>query len=377
MKKLVILIISFFVLASCSKNKSILKEPKVDERVELLSIAFRLAGSKEYCEKKFPKYIDNIETHFNNYKSHDLIEYIKTELQQKGIGYDAVMKMAISISEPPNMKPLEPLSDKFPEQRWGKQYAKTFLGLLNQFYKDADCETFFKENAEIYKIASNRFDKVYQNLDLEWYQDFYGQKPKGEFRIINGLSNGHSNYGPKIMLSSGKEIIYAIMGTWSVDSLGLPEFPIDNYFPTLLHEFNHSFVNHIVEEYHSELHKSGQIIFNQVQDKMNNQAYASWETMCSETLVRASVIKYLKDHNSNKELIEEELNHNLKNGFLRIDKLVLELERYSNNREEYPTLESFMPEIVEHFKITASGITELKNSAERSRTQKNALQQRL
>ena len=361
-------------MVSCSKNKSILKEPKVDERVELLSIAFRLAGNKEYCEKEFPTYVDNIETHFNNYTNHDLIKYIKTDLQPKGIGYDAVMKMAIIISEPPNMKPLEPFSDKLPGQRWGKQYAETFLVLLNQFYKDADCETFFKENAEIYKTASSRFDKVYQNLDLEWYQDFYGQEPKGEFRIVNGLSNGRSNYGPKIMLSSGKEIIYAIMGAWSVDSLGLPEFQIDNYFPTLLHEFNHSFVNHFVEKYYSELHESGQIIFKPVKDKMNTQAYYSWEGMCSETLVRALVIKYLKDHNSKKELIEKRLNKNSKNGFLHIDKLVVELDRYANNRDKFPTLECFMPEIVEHFKKIATEILKTENITGQDSLEQKTLQ---
>jgi len=157
------------------------------------------------------------------------------------------MRMAIHITEPPNMKPIIPFSDTKPDKykRWEKESATKFLKLLNQFYIDADCETFFNNNKELYKTASKRFKKVYQNLDLEWYQNFYGEKPKGEFRIVNGLGNGGGNYGTKIILPNDKEVIYAIMGTWNVDSSGNPQFEMDDYFPTLLHEFNHSFVNHL------------------------------------------------------------------------------------------------------------------------------------
>jgi len=360
MKKIIGILFLLFALNANSQNKTILKQPKVDKRVELLSIVFRLADSREYSSKRFPKYVEHIDKHFEKYKNHDLINYIKKKLRKKGISYDAVMSMATSITEPPNIKPIVAFSKEIPEERWGKKRATKFLKLLNQFYKDADCEKFFKENEELYKTASNRFRKVYESLDLEWYQNFYGQKPKGEFRIINGLGNGGGNYGPQIILPNGKEVIYAIMGTWSIDSLGVPQFKMDDYFPTLLHEFNHSFVNHIVENYHSELEGSGKIIFDKVKYEMNNQAYGGWKTMYAEALVRASVIKYLKDHNSDKKLIEIELNEQLDRGFLWTDSLVKELERYENNRDKYPTLESFMPEIITFFNKTATEIDMLK-----------------
>jgi len=365
MKQIIGFFLILLTLNACFQNKeveieqkeTILKEPEVDKRVELLSIVFRLAGSHEYSQNLFPKYVESIEIHFDEFKSHDLIKYVKDELLEDGIGFSSVMSMAIHITEPPNINPIiTPFPYKSLEEPWGKESSIKFLKLLNEFYTDADCETFFKNNKELYKTASNRFKKVYQNLDLEWYQNFYGAKPKGEFRIINGLGNGGANYGPKIFSQNGNEVIYAIMGTWSVDSIGTPTYEIGDYFPTLLHEFNHSFVNHLVEKYRSELQESGTIIFDKVKDEMNKQAYGNWKTMYDEALVRAAVIKYMKDHSYDKRTIENELNEQLSSSFLWTDELVKELDRYHTNRDRYPSLASFMPEIVKFFNLTASKI---------------------
>ncbi len=348
------------------QKSEILSEPKVDERVELLSLVFRLADSREYSSNKFPIYVEKIEEHFEPYKNHELIKYIKKKLRKKGIGYDAVMQMAVSLSENYPFQPIVPFSSQIPEERWGKQRANKFLLLLNKFYEDTECDEFFKSNKQLYSTASDKFKKVYDELDINWYQNFYGQKPKGEFRIVNGLGNGGGNYGPSITIN-GQEIIYAIMGTWSVDSLGVPQYDVDDYFPILLHEFNHSFVNHIVEKYHTELSKSGKTIFDVLSAKMESQAYVTWQTMYAEAVVRAGVIKYLKDHNYPNEFIETELNDEINRGFLWTEQLVQELERYDQNRDVFPTLESFMPELVKFFDKIADNIIEIEKEVDNRR----------
>jgi len=40
-------------------------------------------------------------------------------------------------------------------------------------------------------------------------------------------------------------------------------------------------------------------------------------------------------------------------GFIWIEELVAELESYENQRDRYPTLESYMPKIIEAYKIWA------------------------
>lgn len=364
------LTLSLFLLPSLLwGQKSGITPPQVDQRVELMSIVFRLADAQEYTANRFPQYVEKIEAHFAPYKDHQLIKYVNKKVRKRGVGYDAVMAMAISVTPPPNMDALQPFSATFPEARWGKKRAVKFLALLNKFYQDSQADQFFKENEVLYTLASQRFNQNYEELDLEWYTAFYGAPPKSTFKIVNGLGNGGGNYGPKLTLANGQELVYAIMGTWNIDSLGQPQYPLNDYFPTLLHEFNHSFVNHVVEEFHDELRGSGPSIYKPVAERMRSQAYGKWETMLAESIVRASVIKYLQDHQYNPAYIKEELNTQINRGFIWTPELVKELDRYDQQRDQFPNLRSFMPEIVKFFERTAERIKDIQANIEAQRPQ--------
>jgi hypothetical protein len=327
--------------------------------VELLSIAFRLAGNPEYSSRKFKLYTDRIEHHFAAYKSHELIIFIQKLRKKNGVSFDAVMSMAVHIDNPPGFSPLVVFSKEIPDERWGKENAVKFIELLKKFYADAGCESFFRENEDLYEEASRRFLKVYETLDAGWYSKFYGKEPNEEFIIVNGLGNGGGNYGPSIQFSNGKRKVYAVMGTWTTDSLGMATFAVKDYFPTLLHEFNHSFVNYLVEKYRNELNQSGEKLFRAVKSEMNQQAYRDWETMIKESLVQAAVIKYMKDHLFDPCDIDQEKARQLKRGFTWIGELTEELENYDKQREKYPTLESYMPAIVTAFKAYARDIQKM------------------
>jgi hypothetical protein len=352
--------IFFFLLflSAIAQAQSLFIPPKVDQRVELLSIVFRLAGIEEYNSQDFTKYVEHIEKHFGAYRKHDLIKYIKLIREENGIAYDAVMSMATSITEPPNMKPIVPFSNSIPEKRWGKETASEFLRLLNEFYKDADCAAFFKQHTEMYQLSSKEFEKSYEGLNFKWYKNFYGQNPKGEYRTIIAAGNGGFNYGARIVMPGNTEVIYSIVGINEFDDLGMPVYEHDAYFSTILHEFNHSFINHLIENFESKFQKSGEIIYKHLGSKMRKQKYNSWQTMYSEALVRASVIKYMKDNHFSEALVDEEITEQFQRGFLWTENLVKELERYDNNREKYPTLEAFIPEIVEFFNQVAPIIDE-------------------
>jgi hypothetical protein len=264
------------------------------------------------------------------------------------------MGMAIHIDE--NLQPLLEFTEDIPEKRWGKKNAYEFVKLLQKFYQEAKCAEFFENNKSLYLEASTKFLPIYVKLDLNWYNTFYGKEPTERFIIVNGLGNGGGNYGPSITLPDNKKEVYAIMGTWKVDSLGMPEFKASDYFPILLHEFNHSFVNYLTTIRKEEFRKSGERIFSAVENEMISQAYDNWETMINEALVRASVIKYMKDHSFDKAEIEAEVNKQEDRGFLWINELVSELENYDNQRKMYLSLESYLPKLIEAYKTYADNI---------------------
>ncbi len=347
MKNLLKIFLLTVALNVWSQDDTILDVPRVDERIELISIAFRLAEAWEYSSKEYPDYVNGIEKHYGQFKDHALIQYIKLIREEKGIGYDAVMSFAINITEPPKMKPLKPFSDEVPDPRWGPEASHQFLSLLNAFYLDTNSDLFFKQQADIYQVATGRFEKIHNDINLDWYSQFYGESPKGEFKTVIAVGIGDKGYGPKTTLANGDEVIYAVIGVAQLDSNGRPVFDKDYFFPTLLHEFNHSFVNHLIAQHEEALAKSGQLLYAQLEKTMNEQGYYSWETMYAEALVRASVVKYMMDNDFEEQLIQKEINEQVEAGFVWTDALVKALVRFDSEREKYPRLNDFMPELAD------------------------------
>lgn len=365
MKNLTIFFLSFFTSFIFAQEVNTIKRPEPDKRVELLSIVFRLAGSEEYSSKVFKLYTDRINQHYATYKDHDLIDFIKDIRQKNGVSFDAVMKMAVHLDQ--DLNPLVPFNEEIPEPRWGKENAYEFVRLLKEFYRDSNSEKFFEENEGLYREAGNRFLPIYEKLDLEWYTRFYGTEPNENFVIVNGLGNGGGNYGPAVEFPTGKREVYAIMGAWNTDAGGMVEFPVNHYFPTLLHEFNHSFVNELLKPNYEAFKETGQTLYSKVEKDMRKGAYGSWETMINEALVRAAVIKYMKDHHFSEEEISLEVSDQRNRGFIWIEDLVLELEKYDRDREKYPTLESYIPELARAYSGYAENLQEYVEQSKRQK----------
>lgn len=331
-----------FSIVGFAQQPSILEKPRVDKQVELMSIVFRLAGNGEYNDNSFKLYTDKIQAWFAPYKEHELIKLATKLRNERGVSYDAVMGFAVRLDDRLNLSDTARI-----DARWDRAKIKEFVNLLKKFKKETKFDQFYAQNQELYAEASRRFLPIYNELDLEWYRNFYGQEPKESYIIINSMSNGGSNYGASVDSKDGHRNVYAIMGSWSVDSLGMIHYPRNAYFPILLHEFNHSFVNHLIEANRDSLCASGEQIFVQVSDQMRRQAYGAWQTVLSESVVRAAVIIYMKDHNFLAGQIAQEIANQKRGGFVWIEKLVNELETYAAQRSEYPTLESYMPRLVE------------------------------
>jgi hypothetical protein len=328
---------------------------KVDLRVELMSIIARTAGYQEYVRNDFKLYADEVDKHFGKFKQHPAVEFATKIRQSNGVSFDAVMFMAVHLNPPPALTPRLAFTNQVPERRWGKEPAEQFAQLLQQFYRDADCEAFFKAHAELYRTAEERFQQLLNKVDFAWYKRFYGEVPQGQFNLYVGLLNGGGNYGPKVVHSDGKEDLYAIIGTWQVDSAGLPTYG-DRTLPTIIHEYNHSFINHLVYAREQQLSAAGTKIYQPVADRMKNLAYGTWQTTLVESLVRAAVLRYTFEHDAQPAATDAALARERDNGFLWMDELFALLGVYENSRNTFPTFRSFMPMVEAYYSDLAKRI---------------------
>nr|MBC8327998.1 DUF4932 domain-containing protein [Planctomycetota bacterium] len=258
----------------------------VDPRVELLSIVFRLAGNPEYQRQEFRRYAAAIERHFGGFRDHPAVVEARRLRATRGVSYDAVMSLAVHLDGVPLLRPRLRFEDSLLESRWRPEEARAFLGLLRSFVEDTGFEAFLAGKAELYALAEWRMRRlIEEEVELDWFEGFFGAAPEASFHVLIGLGNGPSNYGPKFRGADGAEQLYAVLGTWLLDEEGDPLFD-ESLVGTLVHEFNHSFVNHHVYAHEAELRAAGERLYPLVEQAMRRQAYGSWQTMMHESLVR-------------------------------------------------------------------------------------------
>lgn len=335
--------------------------PRVDTRIELTSIVARLAGYGEYTNNDFKHYADDVDRHFAKFKNHPVVEFAKQVREKNGIGFDAVPSLAVHLNPPPLLTPRVEFSASVPDARWGKADAEKFAILLKQFYDDAECAKFFADHAETYRIAEQRFQETLNHVKFSWYKDFYGEQPDGTFNLIIGLLNGGGNFGPRVVHTDGTEDLYAIMGTWRTDKEGLPIYD-DNDLPTIIHEYNHSFVNKLIDKNPSLFERSGTAIMAEVANPMRQQGYAGWKTLMIESLVRACVVRYLQKNPRGKLTAQIQLAEEESRSFLWMGKLVALLDEYEKDRKQYPTLERFIPRIASFYDTIPARLSDLRKS---------------
>lgn len=66
---------------------------RIDPRVELMSIIFRLAGNPEYNQGRFTMYLKAIDERFGPHREHPLFPYVRNLRATRGVSYDAVMSI--------------------------------------------------------------------------------------------------------------------------------------------------------------------------------------------------------------------------------------------------------------------------------------------
>lgn len=323
---------------------------RVDPRVELFSLLFRLAGNPEYNQCKVESYSADAESHFHSYQDHPAVKLARELRRTRGVSYDACMSMAVHVNDAYELQPIVRL-DPWPEDldsRWTPDSVSRFLALARQFLQDTSFRDFITAHQPLYEVTIARLQSfMEQETHLEWFPDYFGERPQARFTVVPGLLNGGGCYGARCVDPAGNEQLFCILGVWRTDMEGLPEFT-SGMAGTVVHEFCHSYANAIMDRHREELEAAGGKLYRRVEDKMRSQAYGTAQTMLRESLVRACTVRYHHRYGG-AYAAERAVDYETQRGFLWTGELSDLLAQYEAQRDRYPTLEAFAPRIVSLF----------------------------
>ena len=318
---------------------------EASETVELMAILSRTAGFREYCMDMGGQYTKDTEAWLAPYKQHPAVAYMKDLRSKYNIGYDAVMTMAINLET--DGKKVTMTGEKLNlGNRWQNIKIDTFLVHLNQFYADTRFHDFYTQHQSFYESVLRTYEhNVMHYFHQDWYPRFYGTEPTERFRIVIGFTNGGGNYGPSRQLTGQPKEVFAICG-YSIDEKTGKAFENGmDYAATLIHEFNHSFVNPLYDANADLLLTIGEKLLKRYYRGMSNQTYRNATTVINESIVRAAVIIYMQENGFSAEQIKSEIYEQIARDFLWMPELVTALRHYSKHRSRYKTLDNYYPEI--------------------------------
>ena len=240
------------------------------------------------------------------------------------IGYEAVPWFGAHLKWNGEAFDLIPNANK-EYKRWPKKAVKEFLPLVSDFYKKSNFSEFYRQHEPMYKQAVDAARMTMADyVDLDWFTDFFKKENVADFGIIVRLNNGGGSFSIERTKPGCLPEKIAVMLYGEYDD-GIPWYFRDSEIDKILvHEFCHSFISP-----DKKYKKIGTRLLNEHRKKLNSVGYGIWENVIEETLVRASVIRYLIDHGYSDEVIREEINNQHK--FYGFIWLPTDIEWYKGN----------------------------------------------
>lgn len=328
----------------------------VDARVELLTLVFRLIGSGEFNQpdSRSP-YADEIELWFGPAREHEACQRARLLRSQHGIGFNAVPDLAVHLTAPPELAlrvPLEPWPERL-DVRWKGADIEGFLVALRRFAEETSYLEFLQSFQELQRAAEASLAKqVEQSQVLPWLHSFFGLSTGTSYIAVPGLLCGPGNFGASVRLADGSLELWPILGAakWDAEGRALYE---PGVMPTVVHEFTHAFSNPVVDANWASLEPSFTRIFPPLANVMATQAYGTPKTVAYEALVRACVVRHAARH-LGPEAAARQIQYEQSRGFAWTGELAQLLEQYEAQREKYPDLGSFGPQLARFFTAVAA-----------------------
>ena len=348
-------VLLWVVLALVAMTAQANVEVEVSEPVELMSILSRTAGFEEYNMDMGGQYTRDTEAWFAPFKDHQMVGYFQRLRENYGIAYNAPASLGVNLEiEGGKIKMVG--KKELLDERWFNVDLNDFVARLNQFYTDTRFHEFFQQHQDFYNDVLQQYQtNVMKYFNQDWYSRFYGTEPGEKFRLIIGFTNGGSNYAATRQIPGQPKESFSICGYWIHPQMGSvldSQNAKQHAAPTLIHEFNHSFVNPLqeIEKNAAILGDIPQRLLEQDVNIMSQQAYPDPKTVFNESVVRAATIIYMMENGFTADEVESELMSHVMRGFKWTPELVAALRDYTSHRNKYPTLGDFYPQIAKVLK---------------------------
>lgn len=343
----VLLFLLLSLLIGCNGRNNSSWNVYVDERMELTTIAFRLAGAEEYNNYDGLAYLNEIDEYFAPFKDHPLMSYIREIREKYSIGYGYVPSTAFLFKIEGNSFVMRDDVDyeEYASHGWEYDSIMHYLELLETFYYDTDFQSFFNTQADRVKITVDEAQQLLSTVDLDWFESFYGE---GLHTIdcYVGMAMGSNNFHLSDT-GEGFKNTTIVLGCLSEVS-GTPVIS-EKRVQVSVHEINHHFSSPIIEKMIIPFCiDSFAVVYPRISAQMEKIGYGNEypDLALDEWLNQMFTDEYLIETNSWHapfDICEDQ-----EKGFIWMDNILKFMSAFRENRKQYPHIQDFVPQLIDY-----------------------------
>ncbi|MFC1551091.1 DUF4932 domain-containing protein [Candidatus Latescibacterota bacterium] len=332
----------------------------VDPRIELLSVIQSLTDYRGFQGRPVLGKLDfgykhEIAAVFGKYSGHPAPKKFH-EMSQNGFWYSHPVRAMLHLSNPPALAQDVQFDDFAFMTAGGEENLNVFVEKVRAFARETNFSEFYNGHIELYETMLANYRGKMKRAYVDDLEEYYGFA-QGSYTIILSPLFHPGGFGPTIRRPNGMIDSYYIGGPRQIVD-DIPDYGEDKNMQYLFwHEFSHSFVNHLTDLNIADFREPGikLYVMPNIENAPNfeGQEDVMISDWVSEHIVRG-VTSRLAYINLGKKTGDERVAFEIGQGFKYVAEVTACLEKYEQNRDKYPTLREFYPEIVSVFEELAT-----------------------
>ncbi len=322
----------------------------VDPRIELIGMVFAQTSweSEVYSwgtyDHRNYTYFQDIQHLLSPHLQHPAIIIAENLVTEHRFIWDAIPNYILFHGNPPRLDLLRPYDAYIVGRAGSEIILHDFADALRDLMKAIDFEGFYTAHGEFYQTLVLDVKKKFQGQKLiHTLTSFFGWN-LASYQVIlaPGMYPGGGN-GLRIPVN-GNFHSYEIIRVRGVKD-GKPRFGNSaSIYDLALHEFAHTYVNPIAEQYATEVNAL-KPLYQHIESRLTQNVTRDWLIKFCEQVIHAFQL-FVQQETIDQDQMEQKIAECERVGLYMTRKLVDLYTKYTRARQQYPTFDHFFPEII-------------------------------
>jgi hypothetical protein len=316
----------------------------VDPRMELLCAVQSIAGYPFL--NRNTGYTQEMMEYFRKDTASEAVKLTTRLAKETGFVHDAPLDLILRLSGVPELKQTCPFTPRTIERAGNRENLEKYRLAMKQFATGSRFARFWNDKVPFYQKMVEFTDGDLAGYDpVKTINAYYNESKKSYTVILSpSLAGG---YGIRV---TGPDKLTDIYGCLNTDKIrdGIPYYSKEGLSNYLYHEFSHSFVNPLTDNYLPVV-RATEKLFLPIQEEMSANSYGNWITCINEHIVRAVHIRILCSVGGEKAA-EALQDMEKSRRFVYIGPVLNKLKQFEHDREVRKiTFTGFYPELMAVF----------------------------